>query len=326
MTCCYRLATSPTTSTGSTGAIGIIELCGDIALAFSQLKIIPVATERVMLRVWPGVDTVVVARVTPANAIIFPHGGHAVLRRAVDALDRAGLERQIDPAPLERFPEARSLLEARMLDALRRAQSPLAIDLLLDQPRRWIAGESNPALILPDDSSALLRRLIDPPTVVALGAPNIGKSSVLNALAGRAVSIVADIPGTTRDHVGVSLNLAGLVVRFIDTPGIGALGLGADQSQNALDREAQAIALRVAGSADLLLLCADAKAGFVGPPSSHAHTLRVGLRSDLGPCREPCDLTVCAKSGTGLDMLTRAIRDALIPPKLLADPRAWRFW
>ncbi len=48
----------------------------------------------------------------------------------------------------------------------------------------------------------VLRRLIDPPLVVAIGPPNIGKSSLLNALAGRSVALVADEAGTTRDHVG----------------------------------------------------------------------------------------------------------------------------
>jgi len=56
--------------------------------------------------------------------------------------------------------------------------------------------------------------------VVLLGAPNVGKSSLLNALARRDVAIVSPIPGTTRDPVEVHLDLAGYAVTLIDTAGL----------------------------------------------------------------------------------------------------------
>lgn len=57
-------------------------------------------------------------------------------------------------------------------------------------------------------------------TVVILGAPNVGKSSLLNAMARRDVAIVSSIPGTTRDPVEVHLDLAGYAVTLIDTAGL----------------------------------------------------------------------------------------------------------
>lgn len=57
-------------------------------------------------------------------------------------------------------------------------------------------------------------------TVVILGAPNVGKSSLLNALARREAAIVSPIPGTTRDPVEVDLDLAGYAVTLIDTAGL----------------------------------------------------------------------------------------------------------
>src|SRR6185295_9623266 len=117
----------------------------------------------------------------------------------------------------------------------------------------------------------------DPPTVVAIGPPNIGKSTLLNALAGRSVAIVADEPGTTRDHVGVRLDLAGLVVNYIDTPGLDPRG-----AHEAIQREAQDLARDAARAADLVLLCSDpANAAPTGVPARD--TLRLGLRADLGP-------------------------------------------
>jgi hypothetical protein len=329
MICSYTLATSPaspSSRSGSTGAIGVITLTGDIAAGLSQLNVRPVPTGAARLRDWPDVDSIVVAVISPTSALLFPHGGAAITRRALAALSAAGFIRAIDSTPVEQFPEVRTLIEARMLAALQRAESPLAIDLLLDQPRRWALAERDASLVLTPRDSARLSALIHPPTVVALGPPNIGKSSMLNALAGRGVSIVADVPGTTRDHVGVSLNLAGLVVRYIDTPGIGRLAPTDRPEQDGLDAEAQQIAHRVAAAADLLLLCADPTSAFLTRPTPAANVLCVALRADLGPPPVGADLRVSVRDNSGLDVLVAAIKDRLIPPALLADPRAWRFW
>jgi len=56
--------------------------------------------------------------------------------------------------------------------------------------------------------------------VVIIGAPNVGKSSLLNALASRDVAIVSSVPGTTRDPIEVRLDLGGYAVTLIDTAGL----------------------------------------------------------------------------------------------------------
>ncbi|MDX1730609.1 MAG: tRNA uridine-5-carboxymethylaminomethyl(34) synthesis GTPase MnmE, partial [Aurantimonas coralicida] len=90
--------------------------------------------------------------------------------------------------------------------------------------------------------------------VAIVGAPNAGKSSLLNALADREVAIVTEIPGTTRDVIEATLDLGGIPVRFSDTAGI----------RETADRiEAMGIerARAVMDEADLVLALVDPHAG-----------------------------------------------------------------
>lgn len=317
----FRLA-SPTSVTGK-AALAIIHLDGDIDAALAALRIAPIATGHARLRTIQDVDTLVVTRPAPRSALLFPHAGPAVVRRLEAALIAAGCTPAADDGaqPHRLSPSGLDDLDARLAHALARTASPLAINLLLAQPARLAAAAGNPARLLPPADAALLRRLIDPPLVVALGPPNIGKSSLLNALAGRGVSIVANEPGTTRDHVGARLDLAGLVVRYVDTPGIHPTG---DTPEGGILAQAQAAATLIAAEADLVLLCCDPTAPAIASPPG-VESLRVGLRSDLGPPRGPVDTIVSVRTSEGIVELVAHIRERLVPARVLNDPRAWDF-
>jgi tRNA modification GTPase len=73
------------------------------------------------------------------------------------------------------------------------------------------------------------RDLARSPRVVILGAPNAGKSSLINALAQEDRLLVSDIPGTTRDYVEVTLRLPGGLVQLVDTAGLGRPVDGLDE-------------------------------------------------------------------------------------------------
>jgi hypothetical protein len=301
------------TPTTSPGAIAVIEVrSDDLDGAMRALGIARVDVGHVGVRDLLGLDRGVVARWSSESIHLMPHGGVAVVREIARRLEERGCERSTAAT----YPEAVGAMEARMLAALSRARSPLALDLLLDQPRRWRGVRPRAE----GERDRVLRRLIDPPLVVALGPPNVGKSSLVNALAGRSVSLVADEPGTTRDHVGVVLDLAGLVVRYVDTPGL-------RRAPSEIEREAMSIALELAAGADLLLLVADVTAEPVAVP---ALALRprcvVAARTDLGVPAWPYDAAVSSRTGAGLDQLAGILRDRLVPPVMLADPSPWVFW
>ncbi len=302
------------TPAAAPGAIGIVQIRDRDGRRLTRLLKrlgLDVPRGRPVLRDLLGVDRGPIVRWDDATVDLFPHGGPAILRRLTAALTDAG----VDAAPESHraYPEAGDEIEARMLAALARAASPLAIDLLLDQPRRWAGGPPEACA-----DARVLDRLVDPPLVVAIGPANIGKSTLLNALAGRPVAIVADAPGTTRDHVGALLDLDGLVVRYLDTPGV-------METTSAIDLEAQRLAERTAREADLLLLCGDP--GSPCPTGDQGtDAIRVCLRADLGGPAWAADAVVSVhRDRESVGVLASTIRERLVPLSALEDPRPWVF-
>ena len=140
--------------------------------------------------------------------------------------------------------------------------------------------------------------------VVIVGAPNAGKSSLLNALAKREAAIVSDEAGTTRDLVEVVLDLAGIKVRVTDTAGIrdGAGKVEAMGIERALARAAQA---------DLLLYLVDVSSPLLLDAELPAvRTLRVGTKHDrltVVAAVPNLDAVVSVVDGTGIEGLLETI-------------------
>lgn len=143
-------------------------------------------------------------------------------------------------------------------------------------------------------------RLRDGLTLVIAGAPNVGKSTLMNALARRDVSIVSASAGTTRDVIEVALDLDGFPVTLVDTAGI-------RETTDPIEREGVERAKRRAADADLILWLSDHESPPVPTAESAVPTLHVRTKADqLAPSSDG-GIVISAKTGQGLDALIGAI-------------------
>lgn len=151
------------------------------------------------------------------------HGGVEVVRM-IEQLYR---ERGAKPVCWNEF------AGSEILDLLAHAPTARTAAVLLDQAdgawERWWAemDVAEPARRMEmlhrlDALTSLGRHLVEPWRIAIAGAPNVGKSSLVNALAGYARSVISPVPGTTRDVVTVRLAIDGWPVELIDTAGIRA--------------------------------------------------------------------------------------------------------
>ncbi len=161
------------------------------------------------------------------------------------------------------------------------------IDSLLSELRREVAG------------AKVAERLRDGFEVAILGAPNSGKSTLVNYLAGRDVAITSPVPGTTRDVIEVRLDLGGLPVTLLDTAGL-------RETEETVERIGVARAMERAEHADLrVILLEGAEARPVVEPRPGDIVLRARVDE-----AEPGAIGVSGMTGEGVDeLLGRVARE-----------------
>jgi tRNA modification GTPase len=125
------------------------------------------------------------------------------------------------------------------------------------------------------------RRLREGLTVALAGQPNVGKSTLLNRLAGAEAAIVTDIPGTTRDVLRENVNLDGLPVTLVDTAGL-------RESDEPVEKIGVERAWQALGQAELVLFLVDDRAGVTATDRALLERLPAG--AEVMVVRNKCDL------------------------------------
>lgn len=271
-------------------------------------------------------EDVVLCRTGDTVVEIHCHGGDAAVTRILNDLQHAGCS----IVSWNVAGTAQQTLEEECSEALVHATTLRTAAILLDQLRGSFRREID-ALRQSDWDSAsreslaarldeLLswadfgKHLTQPWQVVLAGRPNVGKSSLINALVGFSRSIVHDRPGTTRDVVTAETALGGWPIRLADTAGI---------RENAESIEAAGIDLaqQQMAAADCRLLIIDR----ASPPtladltllSTWPDALTVANKADLPDlwgAELPADcLTVSAINSRGIEELSAAIVARLVP-------------
>jgi tRNA modification GTPase len=159
-------------------------------------------------------------------------------------------------------------------------------------------------------------------TVVVLGRPNVGKSSIFNLLVGADRAIVASVAGTTRDLISEQVDLDGLAVTLVDTA-------GAREATDEIEREGIARAERASDIATLLLIVLDGSRPLSRDDeqllarASDRSSIVVTNKADLPAAFErEGGVSVSARTGAGADDLRRAIVRTLTGEESLRDSAA----
>jgi tRNA modification GTPase len=193
----------------------------------------------------------------------------------------------------ERLIEAMALIEAN-LDFSDEADVPENLMAPAAQIARAMLSEIEAALA----DARRGERLREGFSVAIAGAPNAGKSTLLNVLAQRDVAIVSEIPGTTRDVIEVALDLNGVPVVLIDTAGI-------RETTDPIEQEGVRRAMARAEPADGAAICL--------PAQPHQTLWRIKTKADLidsdskQSLSQKDSLPISAKTGVGIDELLRRL-------------------
>lgn len=161
------------------------------------------------------------------------------------------------------------------------------------------------------DNAVQGRVLRDGISVTLVGSPNVGKSSLLNALAGEEVAIVTDVAGTTRDRIEHWVTVRGVPIRIVDTAGL-------RRTDDIVESKGIERTLEAASRADVVLHLVDASGGIVDEPEVLELVMRhvrprtplitVANKADAGRKVVPEGaVLISAKTRDGLEALREAL-------------------
>ncbi len=336
----HPLTTACVITPAGRGAIGVIQVQGPNAIhAISECfhtssrPFVESPIDTIRFGRWESAtgEELVVVRTADECAEIHCHGGAA----ASEAILRSLAARQVEPITshdLISLPDP-SPLAIDAYQALMTAPTEQVAACLLDQTQGaldksieeiWQNVESKEIASAISKIDALLawkplgRALTEPWRVVLAGPPNVGKSSLVNALVGYDRAIVYDQPGTTRDVVTTTTAIEGWPIQLSDTAGL-------RETDEPIEAAGVMLARQRLLSADLVL--AVVEASHVGSPESaqflksvrnllpkETHMLCIASKVDLAKSLPDGKmLATSTVSGHGIDALLSKISQTLVP-------------
>ncbi len=305
----HRLLTPP-----GTGAIATLEVAGPLAWEivrslFHPASGHPLPSEPALHRVWFGRlgdaagDEVVIAvrHLEPVVLEIHSHGGRRVVQWVMNHFSQHGVlpQPRADESPWSLVEQAPTLRTA---------------GILLDQCRGAFADAVRDSTKLARLAALapIGRHLIAPWKVVIAGAPNVGKSSLVNAIAGYQRSVTSPVAGTTRDVVTTIAALNGWPVELADTAGLRA-------ATESLEASGIDLARRLLREADLTIWLLDGTDTHPVWPNETdgdpARRIVVVNKADQPAATEGLAGVprISAATGEGIDTLIAAIVARLVP-------------
>jgi tRNA modification GTPase len=329
------------------GAVAVVLVDGSVAVhavddcfhARSGCKIADTPIDRIVFGHWggPAGEELVVCRRGEKQIEVHCHGGVAAVRAIIASLVALGCEEISWGEWCLRSTDDLIRAEARI--ALADATTMRTAAILLDQLNGALTSAIRDAIDAVDADywpragelvSEILGRgelglhLTTPWRVVLAGPPNVGKSSLINALAGFERAIVSPTPGTTRDVVTLLTAIEGWPILLADTAGLRA-------SDDELEAAGVELAQSMLGTADLVVFVNDVTQPAVTVDNaflSSARTSRIIevwnkvdlLSAGAAPSRGDCDaqtlqssLYTSAATGEGIADLAAAIARLLVP-------------
>ncbi len=318
-----RLLTPP-----GTGAISVLELRG--ATSWDMLRQIVKRPSGLSLPMTPrkpghwfgsvgegvGDEVVIVLQNPPPDvrAEVHGHGGRRVTEWLLTQFKNAGAvvvdawKQDDQAAPVDQY-------DNRALPILAATTTERTARIALDQYHRAFQNACQRILVAPSleglpqlaQYADLGEHLIRPWRISIIGAPNAGKSTLLNALLGYQRSIISDQAGTTRDVVRASSAVDGWPVQFCDTAGLRV-------ATDCLEVEGIALAKRALQQSELVLWVADASTAKPLLPEVDTRIIVVANKADLPTVWNPTNtIRVSALTNTGLEELTKTISQRLVP-------------
>ncbi len=264
----YTLLTPPGRSAIATICVSgepAVDLVSRLFTPLGTNQLVAVPLRKIVYGHWGHADGegVVVARLNHHTLEIHCHGGVIAAAAIIADLSSHGASEKSPEAHLRDSTDHTTSHEARLM--LAQAKTERCALILLDQLQGALSNHcqtisqdlanghmerARQSILALIDTWPLGNHLVNPWKVVLAGPPNVGKSSLINALVGFQRSIVFDQPGTTRDVVSVQTAMDGWPIELSDTAGIRS-------ATDAIEAEGVERAQAQLASADLVILVTD---------------------------------------------------------------------